>query len=162
MTEHESFERFVRDNTIAARRYVLTLTRDRELTEDVIQDAFLRAWRHWDTFRGDSNRQAWFIGICRNVAFTEMRRLQRGLEDARIVRSDTDRILSIEMSDLLGRLPIEYREVALLVDVLGYDYATTASILDRPIGTVRSRLSRARAELRELAGPTTDHSRESA
>lgn len=162
MAEEDEFERFVLDNTRSARRYLLALTRDRALAEDLLQEAFLRAWRYWETFRGDANRQAWLIGICRNVAFSHLRKTLRRREADGLAAPSTDRILSIETRDLLLELPLEYREVLLLVEVLGYDYSTTAEILDRPIGTVRSRLNRARSELRKIANDSSGRSRHSA
>lgn len=118
------------------------------IAEDATQETFLRAWRYLDSFRGEGSFEGWLIRICRNCV--------RDLEDAeRRNSSVTDGVTRLPTSPdhshdtiaLLDTLPVEYREVVVLCGVLDYDYESAATVLDVPIGTVRSRLNRARATL---------------
>lgn len=162
----EEFTAFVRAHTGAVRRYARALTRDAWLADDVAQESFLRAWRYWPSCRDPAARGPWVMAICRNVAFDVLRQRQRipltslpsdtgpresGYVDARLGWVDTVAIL--------GHLSLVHREVIVLIDVLGYDYRVTAEILDCPVGTVRSRINRARQALRALLAATHDQSR---
>ncbi|MEY2775045.1 MAG: hypothetical protein RL218_270 [Actinomycetota bacterium] len=147
----DEFEDVVRREADALRRYAFTLTRNDWLVDDVVQESFLRAWRYWESFRGASTRQAWLIRICRNVAFSMLRKqLPTTALSNDHDRPSTPNESMVDLADELAGLSIEHREVIVLVDVLGYDYATVADIVDCPIGTIRSRISRARDSLRQL------------
>jgi RNA polymerase sigma-70 factor, ECF subfamily len=136
--------------------------------EDATQEAFIKAWRRIDTFRGGSFR-SWLFTIAANQARDELRRRQRrpaqSLDQA---RDDPDRadldppgdepapdaeVERAEMRAALERalmtLPDDWREVVVLSDVHGLDYAEIAQTTGLALGTVKSRLSRARARLRE-------------
>lgn len=153
--DRTEFDRFVRGHAQAVRRYALSLTRDPWTADDVLQETFLRAWKYWPTFRGTSTREAWVIRICRNVAFDVLASrvdyvlldVERIVDD-RVTRLDPS-LLSLDVFGELMQLGLEHREVVFLVDVLEYDYETTAAILEIPVGTVRSRVHRARALLRD-------------
>jgi RNA polymerase sigma-70 factor (ECF subfamily) len=151
VTVRDEFEEVVRREADALRRYAFTLTRNDWLADDVVQESFLRAWRYWESYRGESTRQAWLIRICRNVAFSMLRKQL----PTTALSNDHDHPSTpyesmVDLADELAGLSIEHREVIVLVDVLGYDYATVADIVDCPIGTIRSRISRARDSLRQL------------
>jgi RNA polymerase sigma-70 factor (ECF subfamily) len=142
------FEEAVASAIVGLRRYARTIVgRD---AEDVVQDALLRAWRHYPSWRGDGPIEAWLLAICRNVALDELRRRSRRPVEAPMdvepLRTDPT-FMRVELADLVGRLHVAHREVVVLVDVLGHDYGTVAEILDVPVGTVRSRLFRARDAL---------------
>lgn len=143
--------------------------RSRESAEDVTQEAFLRAFRRLDTFRGDRFR-SWLLRIVANAARDELRRRkrrpQRSLDEARddpdmpnidpveprpgpqaaAENADLRRVLD----EALGQLPEDWRLVVLLSDVHGLAYDEVAASAGIPVGTVKSRLSRARARLREI------------
>jgi len=157
------FDDAVRCHATRVRHYALRLVRDPWLADDVLQETFLRAWKHWSTFRSDSNREAWLIRICRNVAFDLLaqrnRRRESPLRDEET--SGASSLLSLDTSEALLDLSLEHREVIFLVDFLEYEYDVAAEILGVPVGTVRSRLHRARSALRtsmrdaEHASPST-------
>jgi RNA polymerase sigma-70 factor (ECF subfamily) len=157
------FDEAVRLYATRVRHYALRLVRDPWLADDVLQETFLRAWKYWSTFRSDSNREAWLIRICRNAAFDLLaqrnRRRESPLRDDET--SGTSSLLSLDTSDALLDLSLEHREVIFLIDFLEYEYSVAAGILGVPVGTVRSRLHRARSALRssmgnaEHASPTT-------
>lgn len=148
----DTFDDSVRREIYSVRRYALSITKDPWLADDVVQETFLRAWRFWESYRGDSTRQAWLIRICRHVAFDAVRRSMDVVEvrEHDITRIDSP-VLSQETLANLAELSLEHREVLVLIDLLGYDYATVAVVLDCPVGTVRSRLNRARSSYRSSA-----------
>jgi RNA polymerase sigma-70 factor, ECF subfamily len=163
------FDRFARPHAAAALQLARTLVRNEADAQDVLQDSFLRAFRYFRTFSGESPR-AWLLSIVRNVGYTLWRKRSREpwLEDAAEpgVNEDQEiddapspeaRLLHACDADLvrhgLARLPVAYREVLVLREMEDCSYREIASILEVPIGTVMSRLSRARAQLvRELVG----------
>lgn len=145
------FDELVRDHAKAVLRYAMFLTNDNWLADDVTQETFLRAWRYLPTFRGESTVESWLIRICRNVAFTMLGKVRPTVTlrefDAIHVEG---RFASLEVNELLLHVPLIHREVLYLVDVLGYDYELASEVLEIPIGTLRSRLARARSSLRKV------------
>lgn len=145
------------------------LTRNDSDAEDVLQEASLRAYRFLDGFRGESAR-AWFLSIVRNTAFTWMERNRdqplpdeaaaandmphAEAADAGLARAERRR----EVNAALRRLPTEFREVVVLREMEELSYREIAQVAAIPIGTVMSRLSRARRLLADyLAEPTKEH-----
>lgn len=149
----------------------LWLLGDEEAAEDATQEAFLRAYRKLRQFRGGSLR-AWLLRIVTNLCYDELQRkkVQRAISlfDRDIQGEDTrelaealiDRAPSIEESiqqrelrreiyRCLENLPQEYRETLFLVDILELSYEEAASVMQVPVGTVKSRLARARWRLKE-------------
>jgi RNA polymerase sigma factor (sigma-70 family) len=169
------FESFARPHTAAALQLARALVHDETDAQDVLQDSFLRAFRHFKTFEGE-NPRAWLLSIVRNVCFTLWRKRTHGLIDldagdaTDLAEAEPDPTPSVEAQLLqatdagevraaLGRLPVTYREVLVLREMEDCSYREIASILEVPIGTVMSRLSRARALLvRELV-PAVERSR---
>ena len=168
--EARQFEQFARPHAAAALRLARTLVRNESDAQDVLQDSFLRAFRHFRGFSGESPR-AWLLSIVRNVSFTLRRKRARprtfeefepdeDIED--IVDSSPSPEVALlqacdaaEVRSALARLPTQAREVLVLREMEECSYREIASILEVPIGTVMSRLSRARSQLlRELVGPT--------
>jgi RNA polymerase sigma-70 factor (ECF subfamily) len=139
--------------------------------EDVVQEAYLRAYRFFDTFRGD-NIRVWLLTIVRNSFHTwvkENRSPRLGFvaelpepdsaEDERILwgspQADPETLLLRDLDHatvgrLMERLPASYREILLLREVEDLSYREIADITGTPVGTVMSRLSRAREALRRL------------
>ncbi len=142
----------------------LYLTRRKEEAEDLLQETFLRAYRFWHQFTPGTNCRAWLMTILRNtfknryreryrdrhtVEFDEsMCELDGALYD-RLERTNPEEIIASQLLDgqveaALKALPIEFLEVIVLVDVQELTYEETAAIVGRPVGTIRSRLSRGR------------------
>jgi RNA polymerase sigma-70 factor (ECF subfamily) len=132
--------------------------------EDVVQEACLRAYEHFDGFRGGDAR-AWLLTIVRNSAFTTLRKLPArpetlSLDDDLLdepalgggsMGTESAALEAISLQELrraIDLLPPEYREVVILRDMEGLPYLEIAGVIDAPIGTVMSRLSRARRRLR--------------
>jgi len=163
--DSREFERFARPHAAAALRLARTLVRNEADAQDVLQDSFLRAFRHFRGFSGESPR-AWLLSIVRNVSFTLWRKQERDQieepEEAAEAEPDpgpSPEVRLLEACDAelvraaLDRLPSLHREVLVLREMEELSYREIASILGVPVGTVMSRLSRARAQLvKELVG----------
>jgi len=147
------------------RRYARVLTGESSRADDLVQDTLARAWEKRELWRAGSDLRAWLFTIMHNV-FVNQRALAR--RDARNVSLDGDesggeswqlsvratqyaRVELMEMMQQVGRLPSEQREVLLLAAVEELRYEEIAEVLAIPIGTVMSRLSRARDKLRRMA-----------
>jgi len=147
---------------------VYRLVDNSEDAQDVIQDAFLNAYQSLNSFKGDSQFFTWLYRIAVNTAisFKRKRRVVLAIRSNRPGSGDSEPLDSSEFSrpehalekaeqerriqGALQRLSAEHRTVLILKDMEGQKYETMAEVLQVPIGTVRSRLHRARLELREL------------
>ena len=149
-------------------RFALSLTRDAADADDVVQEAYLRAYRSWHTFQPGSDARRWLFTITRNVFLRarERDRRQVDLEDGdaeslstfaahtQMVRDGTDQILSrIDLGPAIRRaladLDEPFKSAVVLVDLEDQSYEAAAEILGVPIGTVRSRLFRGRRILQD-------------
>jgi RNA polymerase sigma-70 factor, ECF subfamily len=147
-----AFEDLVRDYQADAFRFAWHLTRDRQLAEDVTQDAFLRAFRFLGGFRGDRKFGSWLFSIVRNCAMDALRRERRGetlWDERQRPRSVADPSARAELAAALDAVSTEHREAFLLVEVFGLSYQETADVLGVAVGTVKSRMFRARQALCE-------------
>ncbi|MEW6297367.1 MAG: sigma-70 family RNA polymerase sigma factor [Thermodesulfobacteriota bacterium] len=157
------------------REYVYTaclyLTRHKEEAEDLFQETYLRAFRFFHQFTPGTNCRAWLLTIMHNAfknryryRLRERRTLEfddaaREYEQQLAARGEAGRddpaevllagMVDSEIADALLALPVEYRSVLLLVDIEELTYEEAAAVLGCPIGTIRSRLSRARRLLRQ-------------
>jgi RNA polymerase sigma-70 factor (ECF subfamily) len=140
-------------------RSALRLAGDRTRAEDLTQEVFLQAWKSFPKFEPGTNCRAWLFKILFNCAHHQRRKLFRFpllkqteefLEENLVAATPIDE--QISDADILGaldKIPVEFRSVVLLVDVEEFAYKEAAGILGVPIGTVMSRLSRGRKQLRE-------------
>lgn len=157
----EAVERFVRALHRDVQRYVAHLCADPQAVDDLAQDTFLRALGSLHRFQGRSSARAWLLSIARRAVVDSYR-----YASARPRLSDVaDWQLAVERAqpcdlpgfddgiallDLLASLPDDRREAFVLTQLLGLPYAEAAEVSDCPIGTVRSRVARARATLIDL------------
>ena len=143
------------------RRYARGLTGDRDRADDLVQDTLERAWSKLSLWQRRGDMRAWMFGILHNLFIDRIRSQRSTPEDAagddlpdqpeRAMQ--TDRLEVRDLDRALHRLPAEQREVLLLVAVEELSYQQVAAVVGVPIGTVMSRLSRARERLRgELQG----------
>ena len=149
-----AFESLVRDYQADAWRFAYHLTHDRSTADDVTQEAFVRAFRAIRTYRGDWKFTAWLLRIVRNCAFDAYRRTRRERHaawtelPAATGGPSEDRL---RIAQAVRALPDALREPFVVIEVLGYTYQEAATILGVKIGTLKSRMHRARAALmREL------------
>jgi len=141
------FDSVMRDNFAAVSAYARSATSRRYLAEEAVQETFIRAWRYWPTFRNESPVLSWLITICRRVIIDLVQR-DVASEELPIDFPDTnDEFEQTALQELVAHLPLPQREVVVLCAFLGFDYETAAATLNIPVGTVRSRLARARETL---------------
>lgn len=138
------------------RRYAIALMRDRTEADDLVHDVVLRALDKLHLWREGTNMRTWLFTIMHNLHANEMRRRSRMLDvvpmDAAPARAEAaGQESAVELSELsvaMGSLSPLHRQVLLLIGLEGMTYGEGAGVLDVPVGTVMSRLSRAREELR--------------
>jgi RNA polymerase sigma-70 factor, ECF subfamily len=159
--KHEVFETTVLPYLNSAYNLARWLTRNEHDAEDIVQEAFLRALRSFDTFIPGRDARAWLLTIVRNSCRTWHRQnrphetaLEWDLDSQPAVAtwSDPEALLiknanSELIRQAIGQLPFEYREILILRELEELSYKEIAQIAEIPLGTVMSRLSRARREL---------------
>jgi RNA polymerase sigma factor (sigma-70 family) len=152
MRTDTSFEQIALPHLADVRRFALRLTGDTDESADLVQETYWRALRSWHTYRPESPCVRWLFAICLNLF---RRQWQRGRRLVRLV-DDNDSVeapptapdVAPAIQDAANRLSPVLRTVFELVDVQGATYTEAAVALRVPIGTIRSRLHRARACLR--------------
>lgn len=139
---------------------------DEARSEDLVQDAVLKAWRNWDSFELGTNCRAWLMTILRNTFINEFRRdksrpnpvefeeVAERLPSDSLFEADPEgrifeRIIDREVIEAIQGLPDDFRVPVVLADIEGLAYQEIADLLDIPVGTVKSRLFRARKRLQE-------------
>jgi RNA polymerase sigma-70 factor (ECF subfamily) len=167
----EAFERMTMPHLERVERFARALTRDAARAEDLVQETYLQALRGWHTFRTGSDARPWLFKICHNAFLRSTKREARYVEapedDPELeslatavahAQAQHDGIAeAVEQMDLraeidraLSALPSYFRGVVVLVDLEGQSYEEAAVVLDVAVGTVRSRLFRARRQLQDL------------
>jgi RNA polymerase sigma-70 factor, ECF subfamily len=147
----------------ALRRYARALLRDRPAADDLVQDCLERAVSCWHQRRADADPRTWVFTILHNLAMTRLRRTASRARHIAIEEnmfalapSQENGLRYRELLQALSRLSEEQRTVLLLATVEELSYAETAKVLNIPVGTVMSRLSRARERLlKEMDGDET-------
>lgn len=155
--------------------YALVLTRNRTEAEDLVQETYVRAIQAIGRPRTINNMKAWFFTILRNIWFNQLRKRRNGPQMIEIGFEDGvansivapskdpyDLYVSKTETELvraaIQELPVEFREIILLREYEYLSYQEVAVVLDCPVGTVMSRLGRARAKLRTLLTATLKRS----
>src|SRR4051794_30729458 len=145
------------------RRYARSLTGDPWAADDLVQDTLERACQRWQLWTAGSDLRAWLFTLMHNLFIDGARRAVRQQQSHRVDVDDVANELqapggvpdqALDLQRCLLRLPVEQREVLLLVTLQDLGYEEAARITGTPVGTVMSRLSRARARLRELMDGT--------
>jgi len=131
---------------------------DPDTVDDLVQDTYARALRSLPDYRGEGSGRGWVLTIARRTCAdaTRSRRRWRRIRDDRAepeqAAIDDDDLV---VHDLLGGLGPERRDAFVLTQILGFSYAETAEVLGCPVGTVRSRVARAREDLLDVVDPET-------
>lgn len=159
----------LRDDLVAAipnmRAFAISLCGNRDRADDLVQEALVKAWNHLDSFQVGTNLKAWLFTILRNAYFSELRKTKREVADsdglmAARVAVPAEQHAHLDLKDLakaLAQLPADQREALILVGAEGFSYEEAASISGCAVGTVKSRVNRARAKLAQLmASPDND------
>jgi len=141
------------------RRYAIALCRDSNLADDLVQECVERALRNREALNQQSHVSGWLRSILHNLYLDALRReRRRGIsvdwhDSANLIElsvAPADRSAARELQQAMNELTVEHRQILLLVGLEGRSYRDVAAELDIPIGTVMSRLARARAQLRLL------------
>ncbi|GIW52675.1 MAG: RNA polymerase sigma factor RpoE [Gemmatimonadales bacterium] len=162
--KRRSFEAEALPHLDAVYRFARSLTRDAQRAEDLAQEAMLKAYRSWHQYRPGTNARAWLLTIVRNTFINQYRRQQHEGTSVDLGEMESytafpevqerdpegkffDRIVDEEVLRAIEELPEEFREVVVLSDLEDLSYAEIAELLGVPVGTVKSRLFRARQAL---------------
>lgn len=157
------FEEQISPHLKSAYNLAKWLTRSHEDAEDIVQEAFLRAFSAFESFRGDDPKP-WLLTIVRNTSMTLLKRnlntgatirFEEVLEDPRERSPDPEQTLLIscdreEVRQALEQLPVDFREAVVLREIEGLSYKEIAATTGVPLGTVMSRLSRGRDCLKRI------------
>ena len=141
------------------RRYARALAGDNHRADDLVQDTLERALTKFHLWRHGSDLRAWMFAIMHNVFINQLKArrelaLDDAVEDGLQSAPQSDPLELRDLDAALRRLPVEQREVLLLVGLEQLSYAEASQALDVPVGTVMSRLSRGRERLRALMSGT--------
>jgi RNA polymerase sigma-70 factor (ECF subfamily) len=138
------------------RRYARALAGDRLAADDLVQDTLERAWSKFHLYRRGTDLRAWLFTVMHNVYVNQLRAarptapLDEDLPELAQPARETDGLMLRDLASAIGRLPPDQREVLLLVALEDMSYDEAAGTLGIPIGTVMSRLARAREKLRAM------------
>lgn len=166
---HERFEKEFLPHLEALHSFAFHLCYNEEDADDLVQETFLKAFRFIDKFEEGTNAKAWLFKILKNAYINQYRKESKrptrvDYEDVAVyneeeegqvssyydLREDVfEKMIGDEVSTALNLLPEEFRTVILLCDIEGFSYEEISKIIEIPIGTVRSRLFRARNMLKE-------------
>lgn len=167
--KHDVFNREFMPHIDSMYNFAYRLTTDEDDANDLVQDTYLKAFRFITSFEQGTNAKAWLFRILKNSFINDYRKKSKqpakvdyqevettyNSEDADAsytvdLRTDSVQdMIGDEVANALNSLPVDFRTVIILCDIEGFTYEEMAKILDIPIGTVRSRLHRARNLLKE-------------
>jgi RNA polymerase sigma-70 factor (ECF subfamily) len=152
----------LRDQILAAipslRAFAISLSGNVDRADDLVQETILRALANIHSFQPGTNLPAWLFTILRNLFRSEYRKRRREVEDvdgsfAQTLKSNPDQIGRIEFQEFrlaLAELPADQREALILVGASGFSYEEAADICECAVGTIKSRVNRARSRLAKL------------
>src|SRR3982751_2862123 len=152
----------VREAMLAAlpnlRAFAVSLTHNPDAADDLVQDTILRAWKNIDRFEVGTNLNAWLFTILRNAFLSQYRKTRREVEDpdgsfAARLRVPPEQPAKCDVQDMLralGKLPADQREALLLIVAEGLSYEDAAQVCGVAVGTIKSRVNRARERLARL------------
>lgn len=157
---HASFRKDLLAAIPKLRAFALSLASHADHADDLVQETLMKAWNHQDSFQPGTNIKAWLFTILRNEYFSQLRKRKREVEDANgeyagSVMTPGGQESQLDMADLriaLQQLPADQREAVVLVGASGFSYQEVAEICAVPVGTVKSRVNRARNKLAVMLG----------
>lgn len=167
--EISSERKMLRDELLAAipplRAFAVSLTADSDRADDLVQETLVKAWSNLDSFTPGTNMRAWLFTILRNTFYSNHRKQRREVQDvegehaARLAThpSQNGHMDLADFRQALSRLPDDQREALILIGASGFSYEEAAEICNCAVGTVKSRVNRARNKLVEIMSiPSAD------
>lgn len=156
-TDHD-FKRDMLATLPALRAFAVSLAGDRNQADDLVQETVLKAWAKQDSFQPGTNIKAWLFTILRNEFYSRMRKKGREVQDSEGVftqqlASAPQQLGALDLEDFkqaLSKLPDDQREAIVLIGASGFSYEEAADMCGCAVGTIKSRVSRARSHLQEL------------
>jgi RNA polymerase sigma-70 factor (ECF subfamily) len=147
--------------------YAMAITRNRTEAEDLVQETYVRALRSMGNLHPDSNLKSWLFTILRNIWINQLRKRRAAPNMVELDVDERTADIAVETSkdpyalfvskteqewvrEAIGQLPVEFREIIILREYEGLSYQEIAGLLHCPLGTVMSRLARARSKLKTL------------
>lgn len=142
----------------AMRAFALSLTRNPSQADDLVQDAVIKAWKNLASFQVGTNMRAWLFTILRNTFYSDRRKSKREVQDtdgafAATLANKPDhdgRLAMADFEEAFVQLKSEQREALMLVGAMGFSYEEAAETCEVAVGTIKSRVNRARQTLSEL------------
>ncbi len=146
------------------RAFAFSLCGNADRADDLVQETLVKAWGHFDSFIEGSNMGAWLFTILRNAYFSQYRKRQREVADTdgffagrlAVAPGQTAHMDLLDFRAALARLPADQREALILIGAAGNSYGEAANICGCAIGTIKSRVSRARNRLAEMLSVRSD------
>jgi RNA polymerase sigma-70 factor, ECF subfamily len=163
----KSFESQIFIHTTTLLRAATRICQSATEADDIVQETMLRAWKYWDSFESGTNCRAWLFRIMINLIHRRRERVEAHTEHISIDEPEMSNVLRFEARldfneegalSAVAKLPKEYRDVILLVLVEEFAYKEAAVMLNLPMGTVMSRLHRARQILKKMLRPSLGES----
>lgn len=164
---YKDFEEEALPHMDALYNFALKMTGDSDTADDLIQDTYMKAFKFFDKFEKGTNCKAWLFRILKNSYINDYRKQSKEpdkvdyddienfyenikaneIKSSHLVHDDFSRLMDDDISEAITTLPEDFRTVIILSDIEGFTYEEIAEFVDCPIGTVRSRLHRARKML---------------
>ena len=157
MTQSDPRDELV-DHLPAMRAFAISLTRNPSVADDMVQDTLVKAWTNIDKFDPGTNMRAWLFTILRNTYYSSRRKTKREVADIDGIHTEAlaekpahdGRLQMKDFSVAFAQLNDEQREALLLVGASGFSYEEAANMCGVAVGTIKSRIGRARQRLTEL------------
>jgi RNA polymerase sigma-70 factor (ECF subfamily) len=158
MSPHKNVREVMLAAVPSLRAFAISLCGNVDRADDLVQEALLRAWANLGSFEPGTNMSAWLFTILRNLFRSEYRKRRREVEDAdgsyaeqlTSLPEQSSRLEIDEFREALKLLPPEQRESLILVGASGFSYEEAAHICGCAVGTIKSRVNRARSRLAEI------------
>jgi RNA polymerase sigma-70 factor (ECF subfamily) len=169
MTEQELADRAFKRDLLASlpnlRAFAVSLTGRHDKADDLVQDTIMKAWANQTSFTAGTNMRAWLFTILRNEFYSQMRKRGREVQDSDGLFSERfsvhpEQYGRLDLQDFrkaLDKLPDDQREAIVLVGAAGFAYEEAAEICGCAIGTIKSRVNRARRRLQDILQITNEN-----
>ncbi len=168
MSEYHPFHILLPPQRMALRRFAIKLTGNEHRAEDLVQETFLKAWANREKFTLGTELRGWLFTILRNTFYSDLRKHKREVEDAdgkhaALLFDEATQEYAIELNEVIAAiaiLPEIHRQPLVMVGMQGFSQLEAAAACGCALGTIKSRVSRARARLNDTFGHENDLTRQ--